>query len=156
AGAMTRLLTDHELRQRFAENGIVRARELFTWQQVGESVEALYREVAGTRSARADIEVERHRVVTRGVDDLMAGPEAGRAQNVGGTLALARIIADCFAQGRKLVVCGNGGSAADAQHLAGELVARFRSPQRRGLPVIVLGAELSSLTAWANDVDYES
>src|SRR3546814_3887811 len=69
---------------------------------------------------------------------------------------MARVISNCFANGNKVLVCGNGGSAADAQHFAGELVAQYRVEGRRALPVIVLGAELSSLTAWANDVGWES
>ncbi len=57
--------------------------------------------------------------------------------------------------GRPLLICGNGGSMADAQHIAGELVARFLL-NRKGLPVIALGSNAATLTAWANDVDYPS
>lgn len=54
-----------------------------------------------------------------------------------------------------VLVCGNGGSAADAQHIAGELVGRFLK-ERRGLNVIALSANPAVLTAWANDYDYDS
>lgn len=54
-----------------------------------------------------------------------------------------------------VLVCGNGGSAADAQHIAGELVGRFLK-ERRGLNVIALSANPAVLTAWANDYDYAS
>ncbi|SDH09057.1 D-sedoheptulose-7-phosphate isomerase [Roseospirillum parvum] len=54
-----------------------------------------------------------------------------------------------------VLVCGNGGSMADALHLAGELTARFRR-DRQGLPVIALGANPATLTAWSNDVGYAS
>jgi D-sedoheptulose 7-phosphate isomerase len=57
---------------------------------------------------------------------------------------------DCLRKGHKVFWCGNGGSAADAQHLAAELVGRFRS-DRRGLPAIALTADTSVLTAIAND-----
>jgi len=56
---------------------------------------------------------------------------------------------------RPVLVCGNGGSAADALHIAGELVSTFLQ-QRRALNVICLNANVSVLTAWANDVDYDS
>jgi rfaE bifunctional protein nucleotidyltransferase chain/domain len=59
-------------------------------------------------------------------------------------------VAACFAFGGKVLVCGNGGSAADAQHLAGELVGRFRR-ERRALPAIALTTDSSVLTALAND-----
>jgi len=56
--------------------------------------------------------------------------------------------------GRKILWCGNGGSAADAQHLAAELVGRFRC-ERRGLPSIALTTNTSILTAIGNDYGYE-
>jgi len=56
----------------------------------------------------------------------------------------------CLLEGHKILWCGNGGSAADAQHLAAELVGRFRS-DRRALPSIALTSDTSVLTAIAND-----
>jgi D-sedoheptulose 7-phosphate isomerase len=57
--------------------------------------------------------------------------------------------------GKKIFVCGNGGSAADAQHMAGELVGRFER-ERRGFPCIALTTDSSVMTAWTNDYNYES
>ncbi|MBY0329864.1 MAG: SIS domain-containing protein [Acetobacteraceae bacterium] len=54
-----------------------------------------------------------------------------------------------------LLVCGNGGSAADAEHITGELVARFLK-ERRGLPVISLVSNAAMLTAWSNDYGFET
>ncbi|MCP4184093.1 MAG: D-sedoheptulose 7-phosphate isomerase [Hyphomicrobiales bacterium] len=56
--------------------------------------------------------------------------------------------------GGKLLVCGNGGSAADAQHFAAELVGRFEK-ERNGLPAIALTTDSSSLTAIGNDYGFE-
>jgi len=56
--------------------------------------------------------------------------------------------------GNKVLWCGNGGSAADSQHLAAELVGRFRK-ERRGLPSIALTTDTSALTAIANDYGFE-
>jgi D-sedoheptulose 7-phosphate isomerase len=69
--------------------------------------------------------------------------------------AAVGVIVDALGAGRPLLVCGNGGSAADAQHIAAELVGRFRL-ERRALPVICLAANPAVLTAWANDYAYES
>ncbi len=63
-------------------------------------------------------------------------------------------ITDCLHAGFKVLWCGNGGSAADAQHMAAELVARFRR-DRRGLPSIALTTDTSILTAIANDSGYD-
>jgi D-sedoheptulose 7-phosphate isomerase len=64
-------------------------------------------------------------------------------------------IASALAADRALLVCGNGGSASDALHIAGELVAQFMK-KRRALKAICLGANMAALTAWANDYSYES
>ena len=67
------------------------------------------------------------------------------------------IIIDAFSSKRKVLLCGNGGSAADAQHLATEFVIRL-SPhiKRPGLPAIALTTDSSMLTAGANDLGYEN
>ena len=65
------------------------------------------------------------------------------------------LMSDCLQQQRPLLICGNGGSAADALHISGELVGRFLRG-RKALNVICLNANVSVLTAWANDYDYDS
>jgi D-sedoheptulose 7-phosphate isomerase len=67
----------------------------------------------------------------------------------------ARICNDALSNGLPILVCGNGGSAADAQHIAGELVCHFLRP-RRALNVRSLSCDTSVITAWANDVDFSS
>ena len=65
----------------------------------------------------------------------------------------ARLIIDALAGGGKLILFGNGGSAADAQHIAAELVGRFRR-ERAPLSAIALNANTSSITSIANDYSY--
>ena len=67
----------------------------------------------------------------------------------------AMLLAECFRRGNKLLVMGNGGSAADAQHLAAEIVGRFKL-ERRALPAIALTTDSSILTAVGNDYGFES
>lgn len=62
---------------------------------------------------------------------------------------------ECFRSGGKILLAGNGGSAADAQHIAGELVSRFAF-DRPGLPAIALTTDTSILTAIGNDYGYEN
>jgi D-sedoheptulose 7-phosphate isomerase len=57
--------------------------------------------------------------------------------------------------GHKVLICGNGGSAADAQHLAAELVGRFER-ERRALPALALSTDSSILTAWSNDYGFDT
>jgi D-sedoheptulose 7-phosphate isomerase len=68
----------------------------------------------------------------------------------------ARMIADCFGAGGKLLLCGNGGSAADAQHIAGEFINRFLPQDRRALPAIALSTDGGVLTCIANDTGFEN
>lgn len=65
------------------------------------------------------------------------------------------LISECFAAGGKLLLCGNGGSAADAQHIAGEFVNRFHLEDRRGLPAIALSTDGGVLTCIANDTGFD-
>ena len=66
----------------------------------------------------------------------------------------AAIIARSLARGGKLLTCGNGGSAADAQHIAAELAVRFKQ-ERKALPAIALTTNPSILTAVSNDLGYD-
>lgn len=66
------------------------------------------------------------------------------------------LLATTLQKGGKILFCGNGGSAADAQHIAAELVVRFRgNVQRRALPAIALTVDSSVLTAASNDFGYD-
>lgn len=67
----------------------------------------------------------------------------------------ATMIRDCFKTGGKLMLCGNGGSAADCQHMATEFVSRLsKNIQRPGLPALALTTDTSFLTAFSNDFNY--
>ncbi len=65
-----------------------------------------------------------------------------------------RLICNALAAGNKILLCGNGGSAADAQHIAAELVGRYEA-KRRPYPAISLTTDTSALTALSNDFGYE-
>lgn len=70
-------------------------------------------------------------------------------------LAAARLIARSLAQGGKTMLCGNGGSAADCQHIAAELVGRMNGWERPALAALALTTDTSALTALGNDFGYE-
>lgn len=69
-------------------------------------------------------------------------------------LRIAEEMTRVISSGKKILWCGNGGSAADSQHMAAEFVGRFRR-ERRGLPSIALTTDTSILTSIANDYGYE-
>ena len=66
---------------------------------------------------------------------------------------MAEMLIDCVRGGGKVLLCGNGGSAADAQHIAGELVGKL-ARDRRALPAIALNTNTSIVTAVANDYGF--
>lgn len=67
----------------------------------------------------------------------------------------SELLWSCFQAGGKLLVFGNGGSSADAQHICGELIGRFEC-ERQALPAIALSANPVVLTAWSNDYSFET
>ncbi|MFC1809316.1 SIS domain-containing protein [Candidatus Omnitrophota bacterium] len=68
--------------------------------------------------------------------------------------AIATCIVEAIKQGGKILLCGNGGSAADAQHIAGEFIGRYKL-ERRGYPAIALTTDTSVLTCVANDYSFD-
>ena len=77
------------------------------------------------------------------------------AETLPGEIARAgEALAAALKSGKKALACGNGGSAADSQHFAAELVGRFER-ERPGFPAVALTTDTSALTAIANDYDYD-
>ena len=83
------------------------------------------------------------------VQQAIAGSKLGEIEE------MVELILTSYRNGGKVILCGNGGSAADAQHLAAELVGRFKL-ERRALPAIALNTNTSILTALGNDYGYET
>lgn len=78
--------------------------------------------------------------------------EIGHA-SVGTIYDAVEAITQAFSDNHKLLICGNGGSAADSQHLAAEFVSRYKL-NRKGLPAIALTTDTSFLTAHSNDFSF--
>jgi D-sedoheptulose 7-phosphate isomerase len=66
-----------------------------------------------------------------------------------------KLISECIRHGNKVLIFGNGGSAADAQHIAAELVGRYQK-ERKGWPAIALTTDTSIITAVSNDYSYDT
>ncbi len=75
-------------------------------------------------------------------------------QNMEKIQSAVAMITDCFKDGRKLLICGNGGSAADSQHIAAEFVGRFQK-ERKALAAISLTTDTSILTCLSNDYQFD-
>ena len=161
AERIARMVGDPELHERLSRQAIARANRLFTWERVTASLETVYHHVLREQrrvlvSAQPDREANApDRVVAEGfvgaIRTLRAAHRALGAQIV----RTADMLTSCFERGGRLLVCGNGGSAAEAQHFAAEFVGRLRPPAREALPALALSADTVTLTAWANDAGFD-
>jgi len=88
------------------------------------------------------------------LDEHLAVADDTRSRLIPGIVTLADALSDALEAGRKLIVFGNGGSAADAQHFAAELTGHFQA-ERGPLPAIALSTDTSALTAIANDYSFD-
>jgi len=97
-----------------------------------------------TNEKKISISINEHIEIARSLHDLVK-PIA----------QVTDILINIYQKGNKILLCGNGGSAADAQHIAAEFVGRFLK-ERRALSAIALNVNCSSVTALANDYGYEN
>ena len=159
---LARLFARPSLRRTLGARAQRWVNERFTWARVAQGVSALYEDVRARVPARAEANG-----APPAADDALATIDGAFAAAVrtledarrrlpGVIREAAELLARCFLHDGKLLICGNGGSAADAQHFAGELVGRFRLPGRAALPALALCADQAVVTAWANDVGYDA
>jgi len=95
-------------------------------------------------------------VVIRHLEESIATKQRLIAMGTEPILEASRLVTGAFRNGNKLLLCGNGGSAGDCQHIAAEFVSLLRLDfQRPGLPAIALTTDTSLLTASANDFGFE-
>jgi len=143
------------LRFSMRTQAIARVNRLFTWPKITSMIAAVYERIILETNARVDGIGTTHRLVADAFEEAAeAFRHCGRALSAP-TVQAATAMADCFSKNGKILICGNGGSAAEAQHLSAELVGRFEVSHRKGLPAIALTTDSSILTAWANDFGYE-
>jgi D-sedoheptulose 7-phosphate isomerase len=83
------------------------------------------------------------------IDAMIAAPSLPRVEQA------VDVLVKALGANKPLLVCGNGGSASDSMHIAGELVGRFLK-ERRGLKCICLASDPAILTAWSNDYGYDT
>ena len=92
-------------------------------------------------------------VVLKTLEESIRVKERFIKENIDGLLTAAQQLATCFAAGHKVLIFGNGGSAADAQHIAAEFVNRF-AVERKPLPALALTTDTSVLTSISNDYSF--
>lgn len=137
------------------KQAIRRANDLFTWRRVADGVASLYESLLSAASPERCAQAGKLAVVDGAFEGAVDSLREARRKLRDRIVEAAEALGAVFAGDRKVLVCGNGGSAADAQHLAAELVGRFKAKARPALAAVALTADSAVLTAWANDAGYE-
>ncbi|HKG03997.1 MAG TPA: glycosyltransferase [Conexibacter sp.] len=166
AEALASLLSDSERLAAYGRAGVERARRRYGWPRIAAATLDVYARVAARPRRRAAgsapvdgaaaPDARRFALVPSGADHLASLRDAlaELEPDVERLEAWGERLADVLAAGGRLLAVGNGGSAAQAQHLTAELVGRYRT-ERQPLSAICLHGDTSSLTAIANDYGAE-
>lgn len=152
--AFVRFFEQEENHERLKENAIKRVNTFFTWGTVAQNMATLYERVlSGKQSESYQDQAE---LVDANFKSFIDAVTASRRELQMLLIDAATIMSDSLSHNGKILICGNGGSATDAQHFTEELVGRFLLPNRPALPVISLTSDSSILTAVGNDFSFET
>jgi D-inositol-3-phosphate glycosyltransferase len=143
------LINNPNIRAAMSAAALERVNRHFTWSKVASDIHTIYQSVRPAKGW-----VDPAAVHGYFIEAQQTFREASEAMSADIILA-AEYMASALAKGNKILICGNGGSAAESQHFAAELVGRFEIPYRTGLPAMALTADSSILTAWSNDFGFE-
>jgi phosphoheptose isomerase len=149
------LLQDNEVYEKMKQNAIRRVNTLFTWGKVAQSMSSLYERILWKTSSQKRETETSLQFIENSFDHAAQSLQRAKEKLSFSVWEAATLLTNAFRKRKRLLVCGNGGSAAESQHLVAELVGRFEISNRQALSAISLTADTSILTAWANDIGYD-
>lgn len=152
AARIEQLLMDPELRIQMREEALKHVNAWFTWEKVAIRIDKTYQAVFKD----CDLPPSTISSVKSYFKEAISTFRIAAEEISHSLLEAANSISNAIAAGNKILICGNGGSAAESQHFAAELVGRFEIPYRRGIPAMALTADSAILTAWSNDFGFEN
>lgn len=154
AARMKDILTDPLLAESMRQQAVKRVNAFFTWETIANSVASLYEKILlATPSIRDDFSQDEEQTI-QNFEALISAAERSQEELRYAIVQAGNLLTSCLKHGNKILVCGNGGSASDAQHFVGELVGHYLLDHRPGLPAISLTADSAVLTAVANDFSF--
>jgi D-inositol-3-phosphate glycosyltransferase len=154
AERLAHMFAHPKLMSALSRQAVERASALFTWEGVARAMAGVYERVILAGDPTRQGLAEELGAVDKAFDAAVETIAHSRVLLRTSVVAAAERIADCLAAGGKVLACGNGGSAADAQHLVAEFVGRFRE-ERVAVSAMALTADSAVVTAWANDRGFE-
>jgi len=167
---LARVFSKPEILERLGEDAVRRVNQKFTWSVITKAISELYEAVCSpivselqavhirqAIAGRSPIPQNGNylQLIDQGFADCLKTVQRSRRMLPEKIWKAAEAISACFSKGGKVLICGNGGSAAEAQHTAAELVGRFKKLERLGLPAVALTSDGAVVTAWSNDHCYE-
>jgi D-inositol-3-phosphate glycosyltransferase len=152
ASRILELMNDRTLLNQMKKYCVRRVNAMFTWTKISQSVTALYDRILLANDQHGESAINFIHEAFEHAAETLINTKVTLTTPI---LDASSMLVSCFKNNRKVLVCGNGGSAAESQHLVAELVGRFELPNRKGLPALSLAADSSILTAWANDVGFD-
>jgi D-inositol-3-phosphate glycosyltransferase len=155
AGQLSLVLQNPELLKKMKDAAIRRVNSMFTWAKVAELMASLYERILLLTPVHSDEETQQLNFVDNAFEHAINTMLKSKQALSTLIYRAATMMTSAFRRNKKVLVCGNGGSAAESQHLVAELVGRFGLPKRQALPAISLTADGAVMTAWANDVGYD-
>ncbi|KQR67249.1 glycosyltransferase [Pedobacter sp. Leaf176] len=152
ADKLNELLSNPGLLSEMSQKAIEHVNHYFTWEKVAEEMAKCYNSI---RERKFAIQSQELNMIGSAFEEA-AFTFQKAAQELASLVSAAGCkMAATLKAGNKILVCGNGGSAAESQHFVAELVGRFEIPHRKGLPAISLNSDTTIITAWANDFGYD-
>ncbi|UKT62598.1 glycosyltransferase [Pedobacter mucosus] len=146
------LLNDEELLSKMSDNALNHVNKNFTWEIVAQQIDDCYQEIADKINLIHERETLMIKEAFKEAEETFAKTASLLTENIA---QAGEYLSKALQAGNKVLVCGNGGSAAESQHFVAELVGRFEIPHRKGLPALSLNSDMAIITAWANDFGYD-
>lgn len=147
------LLENGDLRTAMQRNALIRVNEHFTWGKIAKQLDTVYGQVFEEQGM--GLAAGHTSFVSRAFGEAADTFRQAAAALTDVVERAGDVLLNTFVNGHKVLVCGNGGSAAESLHFSAELLGRFEAPNRVALPVIALVADTAMLTAWSNDVCFD-
>ena len=150
AKAINTLYMDKKMLKKMGQYAEQYVQNSFTWDKISEQVNELYKEVIPVSKQQQKITLLKRKFLDASRTFIRSAEVLPKQ-----ILAVANTICDVLLTGNKVLVCGNGGSAAESQHFVAELIGRFQIKERPGYAVLSLNTDTAVITAWGNDIGYE-
>lgn len=151
ATKISRLLDNGERLALMGETALQHVAQNFTWKIVSTRIANVYEKIIAERHTNEQVQHLKDYFKQASQTFIKSAEALPKL-----VVEVANDICNVLSRGNKVLVCGNGGSAAESQHFVAELVGRFEIARRPGYPVISLNTDTAVLTAWANDFGYDS